>query len=183
MLTVVFLKICYQSMIQCFVPTCISTNQDILELSTSFWLSQTRTSIEQSSVGERKAKKVALWLIKLALKCIKGTIQLLHSHGKQYLLLVILAFNTLIWSFETVKVTLKVSICASSINAGKEGCSMLLHTVPRTVPCFGYRAQLLLFLDELSQLFLQRHFFTVYLLNKRMFQKMGDWRTLLKIFD
>lgn len=42
----------------------------------------------------KKGKKVVLWLIKLALKCIKGTTGLLHSHGKQHLLLVILAFNT-----------------------------------------------------------------------------------------
>lgn len=124
MLTVVFLKICYQSMIQCFVPTFISTNQNILELSTPFWLSKMRTSIEQSSVGERKAKKVALWLIKVASKSIKGTTQFLHSPGKQHLLLIILAFNTLIWSFETVKVTFKVSICDSSISVGKEGCSI-----------------------------------------------------------
>lgn len=52
-----------------------------------------------------------------------------------------------------------------------------------TIPCFGYRAQLLLFLNELSKLFLQRHIFTMYLFNKWMLQKMGDWRTLFKILD
>lgn len=46
-----------------------------------------RTSIEQSSVGEKKAKKVALQQIKIALKSIKGKTRLLHSHDKQHLLL------------------------------------------------------------------------------------------------
>lgn len=110
------------------MPTCISTNQNILELSTSFWMSQMRTSIEESSVGEKKAKKVSLQQIKIALKSIKGKTHLLHSRGKQHLLLKILPINTLIRAFETVEVTFEISICASSISVGKEGCSIYVAT-------------------------------------------------------
>lgn len=109
------------------MPTCISTNQNILELSTFFWLSQMRTSIEQSSVGEKKAKKVSLQQIKIALKSIKGKTRLLHSRDKQHLLLKILPINTLIRAFETV-VTFEISICASRISVGKEGCSIYVAT-------------------------------------------------------
>lgn len=111
------------------MPTCISTNQNILELSTSFWLSQMRTSIEQSSVWEKKAKKVLLQQIKIALKSIKGKTRLLHSRGKQHLLLKILPINTLIQAFETVEVTFEISICASSISVGKEGCSIYVANI------------------------------------------------------
>lgn len=49
-----------------------------------------------------------------------------------------------------------------------------LQHVYCTVPCFGYGTQLLLFLDELSQLVLQRHIFTMYLFNKWMLQQVSD---------
>lgn len=76
--------------------------------------------------------------------------------------------NALIQSFDTVNVhAFKVSpqdLC------GEGG----LQHICCTVPCFGCGTQLQLFLDELSQLFLQGHIFTMHLFNKRMLQKMGD---------
>lgn len=48
------------------------------------------------SVRKKAKEKVALWQIKLPLKSINEKIHLLHSHGMQYLFLIILLVNVCI---------------------------------------------------------------------------------------
>lgn len=74
--------------------------------------------------GRKKGKEGCIIADETSFKNIKGKTRLLHSHDKQHLLLIILPVKALIRSFETVKVTFKVSICASSISVRKEGYSI-----------------------------------------------------------
>lgn len=74
--------------------------------------------------GRKKGKEGCIIADETSFKNIKGKTWLLHSHGKQHLLLIILPINTFIQPFETVKVTFEVSICPSSVSVGKKSHSI-----------------------------------------------------------